>query len=157
MKTTWYLDFIEKAKHFLVKDQSLMPTLFLKKGRSIGIVGLGNLLDHKDVAVAILKDIIDDQNPDEYLLLMESWIKVVDLKDKSDQSLSSLVTEGTLQVSQLPSKQECITLLHGTRTEEKLGTIVFKRKEGQIDFELIKWMEGDELKGRFTGLRSHKE
>ena len=93
-------------------------------------------------------------NPDEYLAILESWVKILKPKeDEAEQALGKLLSEGTLQVSELPSKVEAITIIHGTRTEERLGTVTFKRQGKTVVFEPLEWMTGDEKKGRFVNLR----
>jgi len=82
----------------------------------------------------------------------KSWIKVMHIKeDETEQALGKLLSEGTIQVSQLPSKVEAITIIHGTRTE--VGTVVFRREGKLVIFEQLEWMTGDEKEGRFVNLR----
>lgn len=149
----WHDAVIGKAKSLLRKGEPLQPVLFLKSGKGIGVIPVGQISEDKEKLAAILHIIVQLTDPDEYLYLTEAYLKEVDTKDASDSALGSLLVDGTLQVSQLPSAQEAITVLFGDRKREKLGVIVFHRKDGAISFEPTRWLEGNELKGRFTGLR----
>ncbi len=91
--------------------------------------------------------------PKEYLFMTESYVKAIDQKEKADEALGKLVADGILHVSQLPSSQEATVALHGDRRGEKLGVIVFREKGERVTFSPIKWLKGDELKGRFVNLR----
>jgi hypothetical protein len=149
----WYEKMIEQAKSFIRNGHSLQPMLFMRSGKSVSIVHLGRFSENKEVLARILHVIVQLEDPDAYLYITEAYVKMLDAKDVGDAALGSLLVEGTIQVSQLPSAQEAITILLGDRKGEKLGMIVFKRENKSVVFEAIKWLEGDELKGRFTGLR----
>ena len=84
---------------------------------------------------------------------MESYIKQLDVKDPSELALSSLLMNGAVSVGQLPSAQDCITVLHGTKDKERLGHIIFKKNIKKVEFQPIEWWEGKNLQGRFVGLR----
>jgi hypothetical protein len=149
----WYEQMIEKAKSIIRNGDPLHPVLFLKSGKEIAVIPLGRFSDNKEVLATVLHMIVQLVNPDAYMYMTEAYMKEVDTKDAGDSALGSLLVGGALQVSQLPSAKEAITILLGNRTSEKLGVIVFHRKESSINFEPTRWLEGDELKGRFTGLR----
>lgn len=149
----WQNDLIKKAKGLLRAGQPLQPVLFLKSGKGVAVIPVGVITDDKEKLAAILHIIVQLTDPDEYLYLTEAYLKEVDTKDAGDSALGSLLVEGTLQVCQLPSRKEAITILYGNRVSEKLGVVVFHRKDQSISFEPTRWLEGDELKGRFTGLR----
>ena len=148
----WYEQMIEKAKSFIQHGHALQPMLFLRSNKRVNIIPLSRFSDNKEILAAILHTIVQMEDPDEYLYLTEAFVKMVDTKDAGDSAVGSLLVEGTLQVSQLPSAKEAITLLLGDRKGEKLGMIIFKRENNSVVFEPLKWLEGDELKGRFTGL-----
>ena len=151
--TKWYEDIVKKAKSFIRKGESLSPVIFLMKKDSIDIVPLTLFADDKDVLASVLHLIVLREDPEEYVYLSEAYLKAIDTKDGGDTAIGKLLVSGTLQVSQVPSSKECIIVLYGDRKSEKLGTIVFERKKNTVKFQPIKWLEGDTLKGRFTGLR----
>jgi hypothetical protein len=151
----WYEGMIEKAKGFIEKGEPLQPVLFLKhKKGSIGIVHLGRFTNDKDALSFMLRAAVRAEDPDEYMFLTEAYVKTFDQRDGGDYAIGKLIVDGTLKVSQVPSSKECITVLFGDRKAEKLGTIIFEKKGGLVAFEPIQWIEFDEMKGRFTGLRS---
>jgi len=150
----WHENLIEKAKIFIRNGQSLQPVLFLRSDKKISIIPLGRFAGDKDDLATLLHMIVHFEDPDEYLYLTEAFVKIVDQKDAADSAVGALLAEGTLQVSQLPSAKEAITILLGDRKGERIGMIIFERHSNSITFEDIKWMEGDNLTGRFTGLRN---
>ena len=154
--TKWNEKMIERAKSIVRKGEPLHPVLFLKKGGDIGVIPLGRFSQDKEVLSTLLRAVVGAVNPDEYLYLTEAYMKEIDTKDASDSALGSLLVGGTLQVSQLPSAQEAITALYGDRKGEKLGVIVFRKRGKVVKFEPTRWLEGDELRGRFTGLRGRE-
>jgi hypothetical protein len=152
----WYDSMIENAKDIIKTRKSLVPVLMMIKGESLTICDMSPFTQNKDMMSDFMKFAISTSNPDEYLLMMESWIKVFNQKDESDLALSQLIVEGTLQVGQFSSSEECITVLHGDRNGERLGTVVFNRKNGKINFNPIQWAAKPiEFKGRFVGLRGN--
>jgi hypothetical protein len=150
----WHESMIEKAKGFIEKGESLQPVLFLKQKGRISIVHVGRFANDKDGLSFILHVAVQAENPDEYLYMTEAYVKIFDQKDGADVALGKLFVDGALQVSQVPSAKECITVLFGDRKAEKLGTIIFEKKDGSTVFEPIQWLEDGEMKGRFTGLRN---
>ena len=150
---SWYEDMLERAKTFVQRGEEVHPILFLKKGSKIGILPLGQFAHDKEVVASLLHMVVQIEDPDEYLFVTEAFVKMIDTKDESENAVGKLLVSGTLQVSQIPSSKESIVVLYGDRKGEKLGTIVFERKGKEVAFETIKWLEGDEMKGRFTGLR----
>lgn len=149
----WYINMIERAKEFIKNGQSLSPMMMMLKQENISIIDLSPVQNDKDFMSFLMKELVHKHNPDEYLVLMESWIKIFDIEDKG---LSKLVFNGTIQVSQLPSAQDCITIVYGNRDGEKMGMITFKNKGKNAKFNPIQWMGGqDGIKagGRFVGLR----
>jgi hypothetical protein len=153
LKMRWYEGMIEKAKSFIRSGEQLQPMLFLKTGKGVAILPLGRFSDNKDVLAKILHLIVQLEDPDAYMYLTEAFVRMVDAKDAGDSAIGTLLVDGTLAVSQLPSAQEAITILLGDRKGEKIGVVIFRRENKSVVFEPIKWLEGDELKGRFTGLR----
>jgi hypothetical protein len=120
----------------------------------VEVVSLSIFASNKDVMSEAMRWLIRQYDPAEYLFLTEAWVKMFDRKNKGDQALGSLLVSGTLSVSELPSSQEAITILYGTRKEERLGFVRFDRHGKTVTFSPIKWLSGDEAKGRFIRLRS---
>lgn len=149
----WHENLIEKAKVFIQNGQSLQPVLFLRSDKKISIIPLGRFAGDKDDLATLLHMIVHFEDPDEYMYLTEAYVKVVDQKDGGDTAVGTLLADGTLQVSQLPSAKEAITILLGDRKGERIGMVIFEREGKTILFEETKWMEGDSLSGRFTDLR----
>jgi hypothetical protein len=155
MTMEWHFEMIERAKGFIKNGQPLAPVLFMLTRNNISITDLSAFMDDKDFLSFMLKELIHKHNPDAYLLLMESWMRMFDTKDEGEKGLSKLVFDGTVQVSQLPSAQDCITVVYGNRESEKMGMITFKNKGKSVKFEPIIWINENqgEVKGRFMGLR----
>lgn len=149
----WYEKIIEQAKSFIRDGHDLQPMLFLRSDKHVNIIPLGRFSDNKEVLAALLHTIVQLEDPDAYMYVTEAFVKEINTKDAGDSAVGSLLVEGTLKVSQLPSAKDAITILLGDRKGERLGMIIFKRTGNSVVFEPLKWMEGDELKGRFTGLR----
>ena len=147
----WYEKIIEEAKSNLRKSESLIPVFFLKKNDRLAIFDLTKLNEKKDFMVFILKQMVEELNPDEYLLLMEAWIQ--EAKAKEDSSIVQLLDNGVLSVGQLPSSKDCISILHGDRSKEKVGFIVFEKQGKKVVFQPINWIADAEVQGRFTHLR----
>jgi hypothetical protein len=151
--TVWYERLIETAKKIIQKGEPLQPILFLRKGGKLGIVPLGPLADDKSALSFMLHVIVQWGDPDEYLFVTEGYLKMVDPKDEADTALGKLLVNGTLQVGQLASSEEGIVLLVGNREQEKLGTIVYRKRGKTVEFKRTEWIANGLLKGRFTGLR----
>lgn len=149
----WSEAMIKNAMAVVESGQPLRPVFLMKTTTAIYIVDMHPFMDDKDLMSDMLKLIILKEQPDEYLLMMESFIKQLDVKDPAELAISALLMNGTVSVSQLPSAQECITVLHGTKETERLGQIIFKKESRRIVFQPIEWSEGGNLRGRFAGLR----
>lgn len=160
-KKMWYGKLIETAKTFIKDERSgksfLVPVLFLYyRNRSLKVFPLDSFIHNKDIASAFVRFVIRKEEPMEYLLLMETWVKTIDMKDGSDQALGKLVANGTLQVSELNSKIDCITVTLGTRDgKERTGIITYRKTDGKVIFDELKWMDGTTAEGRFVNLREH--
>lgn len=148
----WYDVMISQAKVFIKKGQSLTKVMFLKTKDELDVVPLDQFGDDKDLMAVMMRSLIKAKDPDEYLVILESWMLKTNTKSPEDQALAKLVADGVLAVSQVSAKVECISVVHGTRTDERFGLIPFRRKGHQVTFEPIQWHTGEQ-KGRFCGLR----
>jgi hypothetical protein len=151
----WYEKMVETSKSFLRDGKSVSPVFFMKHDQGeLVVVSLSIFADNKDVMAGAMRWLIKRYDPAEYLFVTEAYVKMLDPKDKGEQALGSLLVEGTLSVSQLPSSEEAITVLYGNRTEERLGFVRFQKQGKTVTFSPIKWLSGDEAKGRFMHLRN---
>jgi hypothetical protein len=154
----WFEEMLNSAKEIIRERKPLNPVLLMVgEDENPGIVPLSQFLNDKDAMALVIKIMVERFNPEEYLLLMESYIKVLDQKDGADRAMGQLLVDGTVSVSQLPSAQECITVVYGTREGEKLGHVIFKRKGRQIHFEEINWWKEGKAEGRCLNLRPLKD
>ena len=154
----WYEKMIETSKSFVRDGQSVSPVFFMKSNQGkLEIVSLSVFGDNKDVMSQAMRWLVRRYDPAEYMFVTEAYVKMLDLKDKSEQALGSLLVKGTLAVSELPSSQEAIVVLYGTRKEERLGFIRFQKQGTAVTFAPMKWLSGDEAKGRFMHLRNASE
>ena len=151
----WYEHMIETSKGFIRRGQTVSPVLFLMSDQgSLSIVSLSAFADNKEAMSAAMRWLIRKRNPAEYCFITESYVKMLKVDDEGDQALGSLLVDGSIQVSQLPSSQEALTVLHGTRRSERFGFIPFTKQGGKVTFGKTRWLGGDELKGRFVNLRN---
>jgi len=97
---------------------------------------------------------IEESKPDEYLLLMESRVYLANIYNPCESPVTKLLQKGILTVSQLPSSQDCITIIFGRKDNEKVGHIIFKTRDGASVFEPIQWYKKGSTAGRFAGLRN---
>jgi hypothetical protein len=149
----WWEKMVLETQRLIRDGKSLGPIFFMQVDNAIRILPLGEIFVNKDEAATFLRLLVQKVDPDEYLLLMESWLKRYHAKDEGERGIAKLVESGVLEVNQLPSKQECLFVVYGDRNSEKSGFMLFERNGGKTQFQPIKWDTGMSVVGRFCNLR----
>ena len=147
----WYDTMITQAQSIVKRGEELVPMFFMSKNGKLEILSLGSVSHDKDIMSVMMRALVGAFDPDEYLFISESFARMLNPHDETEQAIGKLVIEGTLQVSQLPSSKEAIVALYGDRQSERVCMIPFTRKKGHVTFEKPKWLT--EGKGRFMNLR----
>jgi hypothetical protein len=149
----WYDRMIEKAKMIIRQGEPLQPVFFLKGREGIDVIPLDEFADDKNLMSELMRQLVRTRDPDEYLFISEAYVKMIDAKDGGDVAVGKLLVDGALSVSQVPSSKECISILHGNRKSERVGTVIFERKRSIVEFKPTQWSNEGELGGRLAGLR----
>jgi len=149
MYPKWVEGMLETAKTIVRDGGVVNPVCFIVDAQKMAInVVMMDAKESEKIAQA-LRTVIKQQNPDEYLFVMDTYFKDFDLKENT---LLPLVLSGALKVAQLPDAKECIMAIYGDRKQEKLGVISYKRVEKDVVFEELRWL-GEDFAGRFAKLR----
>lgn len=147
----WIDDVIEHAKDLIRSGRRAGPVFFLKHPDRVAIVDL-ELLSNKDEWSSLMRFLVRETKPEEYLFLGESWIKKFDQKNVDERVASELTRMGMKQVRDFEDKEEGIVLVHGTRQKtEKTGLIPFKRTDKGVQFSKLQWLP-DTVEGRLVNL-----
>jgi hypothetical protein len=142
---------IEHAKQMIRSGERASPVFFLKHSDRVAVITL-NLLEDKDQWSSLMRFIIHNTNPEEYLFLGESWIKKFNPENIDDKLAGELTRMGMKQVHEFDDKEEGIVLVHGTREKtERTGLIPFKRTDKGVQFSKLEWLP-DAIEGRLVNL-----
>lgn len=152
----WWERMILSAQDNIREGQGVVPVFFIRVRGEFQILPLGEMIENKDLTAAFLKAVIAKCDPDEYLLIFESWMKLSQGADEGERALGRLVQAGALAVSQLPSRKECLFIVHGRRSSERRGLILFEGRGASTKFQPIVWDTGLEAGGRFCNLRGSR-
>lgn len=108
---------ISILKDELTAERNSPPVVYLQRGteRTMVFVVPGDDKSPMDC----LKTIVRKFNPDVYIFAAESWLKVIDRKNKKEKALGERLASGEIRVKDQADKEENLIFTYGLKNGEK--------------------------------------